>query len=100
MEKEPDPDKKMRYFTKRFIYKRGDKRAETFGPVEYYAVLWVYEDKPEELNINYYCPNCEHKSHKTGRFDGVSEVMFTCDKCDKTIKIPKLRGKRKKKKKK
>ena len=99
MEKEPDTEKKMRYFTKRSIYKRGDLRAETFEPTEHYAVLWVYEEEPERLHINYYCPNCNNKDYKTGVFDGVSEVIFKCDSCEKLIKIPKLRGKRKKKKK-
>ncbi len=100
MMKEPDTERKMKYFTKRFIYKKGDLRAKTFEKTRHYAILWVYDDEPAILNINYKCPYCNHEDGKTGVFDSTTAIKFTCNNCGEIINAPKLYGKRKKKKKK
>jgi len=98
MEKEPDYEKKMLYFTKRPIYKKDDPRAETFAETEHYAVLWVYEDDPKTLHVNYYCPYCNDKDYTIGEYDPFKPIKFTCKSCKTVIDIPRLRGKRGKRK--
>lgn len=94
---EPDNNKNMKYFTKRFIYKKGDPKAVNFEETPHTAISWVYKDEPEVLYINYYCPYCNSKDSTTEKFDPSVEIKFTCKKCKEVIGIPKLRGKRGKK---
>ncbi len=87
--RQPTENDELAYFTQRSIYKRGDKRKQTWGSTEHYCKVWVFKDEPEIANVEYYCPYCEHKGLKQVKW--VKPFSFTCDNCGKTIRVPKLK---------
>ncbi len=98
METEPDPNRKVAFFTRRPLYKEDDPNKKSFGESPYYCVIWAYEDEPGVMHVNYSCLKCESKDCTTSDYDPFAPVKFKCKSCNTEFEIPRLRGKRGKRK--
>lgn len=82
--REPKEGDKVKYFTNRFLSKRGEKNY-TSGA---YTKIWVFTGE-SIANVKYKCPYCLTEGSIQKEWS--RPFKFTCDKCGKTIKIPKLK---------
>ena len=87
----PDENDKLNYFTQRSLYIRGDKRKKNWGSTDHKIKVWVFKEEPDVANVEYQCPNCDHKGAK--QMEWVRPLIFLCDNkdCGKKIKVPKLK---------
>jgi len=82
--REPKEGDQVKYFTNRFLSKRGEK-GYTPGA---FAKIWVFEGE-SVANVKYKCPYCLKDGDIQQEWS--RPFKFSCGNCGKVIKIPKLK---------